>query len=160
MARKNLLLGVITALLMSACTDDVEQGAVTVTAAGVLRVLHHPCSSDNVVRTLRLMVPVGPVVGDGDDVELWKVVAVANSTSASVETFEPRNLPASYRETIPLDTPAQGEEVAIYLETRHGSTGLMTFVWGALKPGRLLTDDGLKSRSEWLSYAIEGCGGT
>jgi hypothetical protein len=106
------------------------------------------------------MVPVGNIIGDGDDIVLWKVVAVRTSTSSLVETFEPGNIPAGYRETVPLDTPDQGDEVVIDLDIRRSESGAVGFDWGSLAPGTLLTDVGPKSRSEWLDYAIEGCGGT
>jgi hypothetical protein len=69
------------------------------------------------------------------------------------------NVPAGYRETVPLDKPDQGDEVVIYLDTRGGGSSGLGFGWGALAPGTLLTDDGPKSRSQWLDYAIKGCGG-
>jgi hypothetical protein len=159
MARKVLLL-LFAALLMPACIDDFEQVAVTVNDEGTLRVLHHPCSEHNVVFSVRLMVPVGNIIADGDDIVLWKVVAVRTSTSSLVEVFEPGNVPAGYRETVPLEIPGNGDEVVIYLDTRWRSDGGIAFDWGSLSPGTLLTDDGPKSRSPWLDYAIKGCGGT
>jgi hypothetical protein len=48
-------------------------------------------------------------IADGDDIDLWKVVAVRTSTSSLVEMFEPGNVPAGYRETVPLDMPGQGD---------------------------------------------------
>ena len=160
MSLRHLVLVLVVALLMPACIDDFEQGAVTVTDAGVLRVLHHPCDEDNVVLSVRLLVPVGNVIGDGDEIVLWKVVAVRTSTSSLVETFEPGNIPVGYRETVPLDMPEGGDEVVIDLDIRHGGWGDLGFDWGSLSPGTLLTDHGPKSRSQWLDYAIEGCGGT
>jgi len=71
MRQRQVVLALVAALLLSACTDDSEQGAVTVTAGGALRLLHHPRGSDNVVRRLRLVVRRG----DGDHIILWKVVA-------------------------------------------------------------------------------------
>jgi hypothetical protein len=67
MAGKNVLLVLIAALLMPACIDDFEQGAVTVTDGGALRVLHHPCNEDDVVFDVSLLVPVGDIVGDEND---------------------------------------------------------------------------------------------
>ena len=160
MSLRHLVLVLVVALLMPACIDDFEQGAVTVTDAGVLRVLHHPCDEDNVVLSVRLLVPVGNVIGEGDEIVLWKVVAVRTSTSSLVETFEPGNIPVGYRETVPLDMPEGGDEVVIDLDIRHGGWGDLGFDWGSLSPGTLLTDHGPKSRSQWLDYAIEGCGGT
>jgi len=81
MSLRHLVLVLVVALLMPACIDDFEQGAVTVTDAGVLRVLHHPCDEHNVVLSLRLLIPVGQIIDDGDDIVLWKVVAVQTSTS-------------------------------------------------------------------------------
>jgi hypothetical protein len=159
MARRGLLL-LIVALLMPACIDDFEQGAVTITDAGVLRVLHHPCNEHNVVLSLRLLVPVGAIIDDGDDIVLWKVVAVRTSTPSLVETFEPGKIPAGYRETVPLQIPDPGDEVVIDLDIRWSGGGALGFEWGSLTPGTLLTDAGPESRSEWLDYAIEGCGGT
>jgi hypothetical protein len=159
MARKVLLL-LFAALLMPACIDDFEQVAVTVNDEGTLRVLHHPCSEHNVVFSLRLMVPIGNIIADGDDIVLWKVVAVRTSTSSLVEVFEPGNVPAGYRETVPLEIPGKGDEVVIYLDTRWSSDGGIALDWGSLSPGTLLTEDGPKSRSQWLEYAIKGCGGT
>jgi len=159
MSLRRVVLALVAALLMPACIDDFEQGAVTVTDEGVLRVLHHPCDERNVVRSVRLLVQVGDFIADGDDIVLWNVVAVRTSTSSLVETFEPGNVPAGYRETVPLDKPDQGDEVVIYLDTRGGGSSGLGFGWGALAPDTLLTDDGPKSRSQWLEYAIEGCGG-
>ena len=90
---RHVVIALVAALLMPGCIDDFEQGAVTVTDAGVLWVLHHPCDERNVVLSVRLLVPVGNVVADGDDVILWKVVAVKTSTSSLVETFEPGTYP-------------------------------------------------------------------
>jgi hypothetical protein len=59
-----------------------------------------------------------------------------------------------------LEIPGNGDEVVIYLDTRWRSDGGIAFDWGSLSPGTLLTDDGPKSRSPWLDYAIKGCGGT
>jgi hypothetical protein len=56
--------------------------------------------------------------------------------------------------------PDEGEKVLLALSTRRGGGGDIDFTWGSLVPGSLLTDDGPKSRSEWLDYTIEGCGGT
>jgi hypothetical protein len=160
MSLRHVVLVLVAALLMPACIDDFEQGGVTVTSGGVLRVLHHPCNEHNVVLGLRLFVPVGDIIADGDDIVLWKVVAVRTSTPSLVETFEPGNIPAGYRETVPLEMPDPGDEVVIYLDERWGGSGGLGFDWGSLSPGTLLTDDGPKSRSQWLDYAIEGCGGT
>ena len=160
MSLRYVVLALVAALLMPACIDDFEQGAVTVTGGGVLRVLHHPCDEHNVVLSLRLLIPVGQIIDDGDDIVLWKVVAVRTSTPSLVETFEPGNMPAGYRETVPLETPDPGDEVVIYLDNRWGGSGALEFDWGSLTPCTLLTDGGPKSRSEWLDYAIKGCGGT
>jgi len=160
MSLRHVVLALVAALLMPACIDDFEQGAATVTGEGILRVLHHPCNEHNVVLSVSLLVPVGAIVADGDDIVLWKVVAVRPSTSSVVETFEPGNIPAGYRETVPLEIPDPGDEVVIYLDIRWGGSGGVGFDWGSLTPGTLLTDVGTKSRSEWLDYAIEGCGGT
>jgi hypothetical protein len=161
MRPRHLTLALAAALLIPACVDDWEQGAVTVTDEGLVRVFHHPCAEDNVVLSLRLMVPIGDVIADGDDIVLWKVVAVNNFTSSRVETFEPGSIPAGYRETVRLEeVPEKGDEVVIYLDTRHGGDGAIGFDWGSLSPDTLLTDVGPKSRSQWLDYAIEGCGGT
>jgi hypothetical protein len=159
MSLRHVVLALIAAVLMPACIDDFEQGAVTVTDTGVLRVLHHPCDERNVVLSVRLLVQVGDFIADGDDIVLWKVVAVQTSTSSLVETFEPGNIPVGYRETVPLDMPKKGDEVVIDLHIRHGGWGTLRFDWGSLSPSTLLTDDGPKSRSQWLDYAIEGCGG-
>ena len=56
--------------------------------------------------------------------------------------------------------PEKADEVVIYLDIRSGGSGALGFDWGSLSPGTLLTDDGPKSRSQWLDYAIEGGGGT
>jgi hypothetical protein len=160
MKLRHVVLALAAALLMPACIDDFEQVAVTVSDEGILRILHHPCSEQNVVFSVRLMVPVGNIIADGDDIVLWNVVAVRTSTSSLVEVFEPGNVPAGYRETVPLEMPDKGDEVVIYLDTRWSSDGAIGFDWGSLTPGTLLTDDGPKSRSQWLDYAIAGCGGT
>jgi len=55
--------------------------------------------------------------------------------------------------------PDPGDEVVIYLDNRWGGSGALGFDWGSLTSGTLLTDDGPKSRSQWLDYAIEGCVG-
>lgn len=161
MSLRHLVLALAAAFLMPACVDDFEQGAVTVSDEGVLRVLHHPCGRDNVVFGVRLLIPVGNIIEDGDDIVLWEVVAVDSFTSSLVEMFEPGNIPPGYRETVRLqDVPEKGDEVVIYLDTRHSGDGGIGFEWGSLSPGTLLTDVGPKSRSQWLDYAIEGCGGT
>lgn len=159
MSLRHLVLVLVVALLMPACSDDFEQVAVTVTDGGVLRVLHHPCNEHNVVLSLSLVKPVGAIIDDGDDIVLWKVVAVRTSTPSLVEMFEPGNIPAGYRETVPLQMPDPGDEVVIYLDEHWGGSGGVGFDWGSLAPGTLLTDIGPKSRSQWLDYAIEGCVG-
>jgi hypothetical protein len=156
MRKRYVLLALVATLLLSACTDDSEQGAVTVTDEGVLRVVHHPCGSDNVVRRLRLVVRRG----GGDHIVLWKVIAVRPTTYLLVETFEPGNIPAGYRETVPFNVPNPGDKLVVYLDNRHGDYTVLQFVWGSLEPGTLVTEDGPKPGSEWLDYAIEGCGGT
>lgn len=154
-------LAILAGVVLTACTDDIEQSAVTVSGSGSLRVLHHPCGGDNVVSTLRLRVPLGDDLDDGDDVILWEVVAIDTRTSREVEAFEPGDIPAGYRETIPLDEPQDGTEVVVDVGIRHGGLGgAYPFAWETLEPGKLVTDDGVKSRSAWLDYAIEGCGGT
>jgi hypothetical protein len=80
------------------------------------------CDERNVVLSVRLLVPIGNFVADGDDIVLWRVVAVRTSTSSLVETFEPGNIPAGYRETVPLDMPEKGDEVVIYLDIRGGGS--------------------------------------
>lgn len=161
MVLKRVGLALVAAVALSACTDDVEQSAVTISDSGSLRVLHHPCGSDNVVSSLRLRVPGGDDLTDADDITLWEVVAIDTRTSQEVETFEPGNIPSGYRETIPLDEPAEGTEVVVNVDVRHGGLGAAhSFVWGTLESGNLVTEDGVKSRPEWLSYAIKGCGGT
>jgi hypothetical protein len=100
-------------------------------------------------------------VGNGNDIILWKATAGNRPVVASdVMTFEPGHVPTGYVETVPLDAPASGEEVIVYVTVRVGGSFVVGFPWGSLREGRLVTQAGTKSRSEWLDYAIEGCGGT
>jgi hypothetical protein len=59
-----------------------------------------------------------------------------------VETFEPGNIPAGYRETVSLKMPEKGDVVVIYLDIRGGGSGAFGFDWGSLSPGTLLTQEG------------------
>jgi hypothetical protein len=151
MSLRHLMPALVAAVLMPACIDDFEQGAVTVSDEGVIRVLHHPCDERNVVLSVRLLVPVGNVVADGDDIVLWTVVAVRTSTPSLVETFEPGNIPGGYRETVPLDMPEKGDEVVIYLDIRGGGSGAFGFDWGSLSPGTLLTQAPSPGPSGWTT---------
>lgn len=158
---KHAGLVLLAGVLLPSCTDDVEQAAVTLSDEGALQVLHHPCRGDNVVSALQLRLVQGDEWDAGDDTILWKVVAVDTRTEREVEAFEPGSVPAGYRETVPFDEPIEGAEVVVNVDTRHGGLGsALPFVWGTLEPGTLVSEDGFKSRSGWLKYAIEGCGGT
>jgi hypothetical protein len=161
MAGKHVLTLLVVALLMSSCIDDYEQAAVTTSPEGGLRVLHHPCRADMPAQAIELLVDDGDTVGNGNDIILWKATAGNRPVVASdVMTFEPGHVPTGYVETVPLDAPASGEEVIVYVTVRVGGSFVVGFPWGSLREGRLVTQAGTKSRSEWLDYAIEGCGGT
>ena len=162
MVLKRAALVLLAGVLLTACIDDVEDTAVTLSETGNLRVLHYPCRSDNVVSALQLRLLDRGELDAGANRILWKVIAIDTRTEGKVEAFEPGRIPGGYRETVPFDEPSESAKVVVDLETRHGGLGAsIPFVWGTLAPGKLVTMEGVKTRSEWLEYAIiEGCGGT
>jgi len=97
---------------MPVCIDDFEQGGHNGYATRV-------SFGFSTTRAAKTMSSSAGNIADGDDIDLWKVVAVRTSTSSLVEMFEPGNVPAGYRETVPLDMPGQGDEVVIYLVMRR-----------------------------------------
>ena len=153
--RPALLIAAVT-LLLPSCVDDFEQAAVTAVGGG-LRVVFRPCAWLEPVEVVRLVEPNGQIIGDGDDPVLWEVTNDGGRSTTQGLTFGPHTVTPGYTETIPLDAPVAGAEVAIYLNTRDDEGFSVTFPWGSLRVGVFVTEAGRMTREEWLDYADRGC---
>ena len=155
MRRRTVLAVLSTTLVLSACSDDIEQIGMTL-RDGRPTVIIASCVGDK-PRSIRIVNPGNDAFEVGDDDVLWRIdyaYARPISIATTIGVAPPR-----FETIVPLRDPLPGT-----LEMKLGVTGRtrggLSFTVPELREDRILTDLGeFLSPAAFLSRAEKGCGG-